>query len=290
MRIETGAKVNLTLEVLRRRPDGYHELATVFQAIDLADRIELTSADSLEVTVHGADVPTDDRNLCHRAATALAAEAGIRPEVRIAISKRVPVGAGLGGGSANAAGTLAALCRFWGLGDDPERLHRLAAGLGSDVAFFLHGGAAVGLGRGERLEPLPGLPEPSRLVILSPGEGVATGRVYGALDGFRAGAGQVTERLAAGLRAGVVPPIGEWLVNDLELPAARVSAVVREDRERLAALLHTPFRLSGSGGAWFVPVPAADAEGVRASLAGVWPERSVWVARPVSHGWREVPA
>lgn len=287
MVIETCAKVNLTLEVLGRRDDGFHELATVFQAIDLCDRLTFSEWDGLAVSVEGAAVPTDERNLCHRAATALARFGGAEPKVRIRVEKRIPVGAGLGGGSGNAAGTLAALNRWWGLGADLDTLVGLAAALGSDVPFFLEGGAAVGRGRGERLEPLPALCGYC-LVVLAPGEPVATGAVYRALEGFRPDAGMATERLAEGLRAGQSPPPAQWLVNDLELPATRVSATVRADRERLESLLPGRYRLSGSGGAWFVPALEAEVDAVCEVLTRAWPGRAVWVTRPVDYGWREV--
>ena len=288
MIIETCAKVNLTLEVLGRRADGFHELATIFQAVDLCDRITLTPADRLVLTAEGADVPLDETNLCHRAATLLAARCGVEPKVHIALDKRLPVGAGLGGGSGNAAGTLAALARLWRLDVTTEALEAMAAELGSDCAFFVRGGAAVGAGRGERLARLPILAG-WRLVILAPAEPVPTGAVYRALDGFRAEAGEATARLAAGLRAGHVPPPGEWLVNDLEAPAMRVSARLAEDGEHLARLVPGRYRLSGSGGSWFVPCGDVEtAEAVRGRLAAQWPGRAVWVTQPVDYGWRLV--
>jgi 4-diphosphocytidyl-2-C-methyl-D-erythritol kinase len=288
MIIETCAKVNLTLEVLRRRPDGYHELATVFQAIDLCDRLSFEPAPVLELVVEGCDLPTDHRNLCHRAATLLAGRAGIAPNVRITIDKRLPVGAGLGGGSGNAAGTLAALARFWRLAVGDDELEALAAELGSDCAFFVRGGAAVGLGRGEQLRRLPP-PAGLSLVILGPAEPVPTGPVYGALRGFRPEAGAATRRLAEGLAAGCLPPASEWLVNDLEEPATRVSAALAADRALLESAVPGRYRLSGSGGSWFLPaVSAAEAEGLAARLRALWPGRAVWVTRPATDGWRLV--
>ena len=142
-------------------------------------------------------------------------------------------------------------------------------------------------GRGERLAALPGLPE-GRIVILAPAEPVSTGRVYGALDGFRPAAGEASERLAAALREGTVPAPSEWLVNDLEAPAARVSAAVAADQAAMAALGAAGGRLSGSGGAWFTVVPEAAAAGVQVAWAQVWPGRASWITRPVDYGWRRV--
>lgn len=287
MTIETCAKVNLTLEVLGRRADGFHELATVFQAVDLCDRITLRPADELRLTADGVEVPTDARNLCWRAALLLSERFDCAPRAHIHLAKRIPSGAGLGGGSGNAAGTLAALARFWKLPASADELAELAARLGSDCAFFLDGGAAVGRGRGERLTRLPALPD-RVILVLAPREPVPTGAVYGALTGFRPAAGAATEALARGLAAGVVPPTDEWLVNDLEAASARVSALVAEDRERLAAAVPGRYRLSGSGGAWFLPLASAEAEAVRARLAALWPERAMWLTRPVDWGWRPV--
>jgi 4-diphosphocytidyl-2-C-methyl-D-erythritol kinase len=154
------AKLNLTLEVTGRRSDGYHDLVTVMQTIDLADRVRLEEAPGLEIEVtgdHQRGVPFEGpRNLAYRAAQALAAEAGIvNPGVRITLDKRIPAGMGLGGGSTDAAAVLRGLCALWRLGLSPSALNDVAASIGSDVPFFLHGGAALVTGRGERIEPLP---------------------------------------------------------------------------------------------------------------------------------------
>ncbi len=287
MIIHTCAKVNLTLEMLRRRPDGYHDLMTVFQAIDLCDRIHLEPADELALTVSGADIPADASNLCWRAAALLAERAGRRPEVALRVEKRIPVGAGLGGGSGNAAGVLGALARLWQLDLGDEELVALGAELGSDVAFFLRGGAALGSGRGEVLEPLPAW-SGRAIVVLAPREAVSTGRVYGALRQFRPAAGAASRLLADGLRSGNVPAPEQWLVNDLEAPAAEVSAAVRDDAERLAVLGLSAYRLSGSGGAWFHLADEADSAAVVGRLQAIWPGRAIWVTRPVTYGWCEV--
>lgn len=286
MIIETCAKVNLTLEMLHRRDDGYTELASVFQAIDLTDQIAFEPHDGLALTVVGADLPADPTNLCWRAADLLASRLGLAPEVAITLTKRIPFGAGLGGGSGNAAGVLAALHEVWGGDLSPAELSELGAELGSDVPFFLSGGAAEVTGRGEHVRPLPGLPEPWRIVIVAPRETVSTAAVYRALAGFRPAAGEATRELAARLEHGA---LGDWrtlLCNDLEAPAATVGALLADDRERLSALDLPACLLSGSGGSWFVPVEASEAPGVAGRIRGCWPERAVWVTRPVARGWR----
>jgi 4-diphosphocytidyl-2-C-methyl-D-erythritol kinase len=158
------AKLNLVMEVSGRRDDGYHEIASLMQTIDLSDTVRLEGAGSIELEVAGEQqlgVPREGpRNLAYRAAHALA-EAARRPELgaRIELEKRIPAGMGLGGGSSDAAAVLRGLNQLWGLDFTREALGDVAASVGSDVAFFLHGGAALVSGRGERVEPLPdGLP------------------------------------------------------------------------------------------------------------------------------------
>ena len=202
--------------------------------------------------------------------------------------KRIPVGGGLGGGSGNAAGTLAALNQLWSCGLADEALESLAAELGSDCAFFVRGGAAVGRGRGERLERLP-VPQAWTVLLIGPSQPVPTGPVYKALDGFRPDAGAATAALEAGLRAGLAPDPAQWLVNDLEAPASKVSRALAAEREVLEAEAAGRYRLSGSGGSWFVLTDSPEqAEGLRARLLSVWPGRLVAITRPVDWGWRQV--
>lgn len=179
LQVTTRAKVNLSLEVIRRREDGYHEIETIFQCIDLADTIdlELTSDSRVEIECSVAEIPVDERNLCHRAIVAMRPLAGASLGARMKIEKRIPHGAGLGGGSGNAAGILLAVCRGLRLDVPGEQLGRIAASLGSDVPFFLHGGTMLGRGRGEVLTPLESL-SGGTFVIVKPEVSIATGWVY----------------------------------------------------------------------------------------------------------------
>ena len=180
-RLSAPAKVNLTFEALGRRADGYHEVRTVLHAISLADEVAFAPADELRLVVEppvGAEAadaralspvvsaPTGDDNLVLRAARLLRREAGVTAGAAIRLRKRIPVAAGLGGGSSDAAATLRGLRRLWGLDLDADALRELAAQLGSDVPFFVTGGAALGEGRGERLTPLP--PAQGRVVVMAP--------------------------------------------------------------------------------------------------------------------------
>jgi 4-diphosphocytidyl-2-C-methyl-D-erythritol kinase len=180
--VSAAAKINLHLQVVGRRPDKYHELRTLFQSIDLWDELWAEPATdgclALEVEPEGAvDV---EGNLVLHAARELWQRVGSRPGARLRLVKRIPVGAGLGGGSADAAAALVLLDRMWSLGLDSAELHERAAKLGSDVPFFLVGGLALGVGRGEEVIPLPDLAEMGVLVAV-PDVEIATPDVYGRL-------------------------------------------------------------------------------------------------------------
>ncbi len=174
------AKVNLDLRVLGKRPDGYHELRTVFQTISLADNLDVsfTPARRTHVRVSGCEIPN---NLVERAASLCLDAMRVTGTVEFRLRKRIPMGAGLGGGSSDAAAVLIALPVLAGRRLETDALIRLAAQLGSDVGFFLLGGAAVGLGRGEELYPLPDF-RPVCGVLIAPGVHSSTGEAYAALD------------------------------------------------------------------------------------------------------------
>jgi 4-diphosphocytidyl-2-C-methyl-D-erythritol kinase len=196
------AKINLTLEVLGRRDDGYHEVRTILQTVDLADWLDIRPAPSLLV---GCEDPTlnGDVNLVWRAAVALAQSYGVEPKARIFIQKRIPAGMGLGGGSSDAAAVLLALNRLWGLSLSKEELAQVAADIGSDVPFFLWGGTALAEGRGERTTPLPPLPSMSVLLICPketmPGK---TARLYSRLTPAHYSDGEITCRAVKTLMVG----------------------------------------------------------------------------------------
>lgn len=218
------AKINLGLRVLNKRPDGFHELRTVFQTISLADRLTITygPAARTEITVEGMpDVPD---NLAARAAAAVIAELRLKASVHIHIEKRIPMGAGLGGGSSDAAAILQALPILAGCPIPMPRLFQLAAPLGSDVPFFLLGGTALGLGRGEELYPLPNLP-PLEGVLITPNIHVSTPDAYRALSPTLTDSANKLPSFQESVRQPLVEP----LVNDFE-------AVVFAQHPQLAAL------------------------------------------------------
>ena len=186
--VRVPAKVNLHLAVGDLRLDGYHELVSVFQALSVTDEVTVAVTDAPGVQVYGegaGTVPTDRRNLAWRAVLALAEHARRRPAVRVVLRKGIPVAGGMAGGSADAAGTLVALASLWRLDISREELAGLAAGIGSDVPFALHGGTALGTGRGESLVPVLTRHIFHWVVALDHG-GLSTRDVYRELDRLRA--------------------------------------------------------------------------------------------------------
>lgn len=171
--MSSPAKVNLLLRVLRKRLDGFHELETVFQELDWADKIEFSPAPEYSLEIIGANLPKDDRNLITRATRALANASSQKPTGKLRLSKNLPLQGGVGGGSSNAAITLLGLNRLWGLNWPLSRLEPIAADIGADCPFFLHGGLANGYGRGDIVNPLIGAID-GTFVLLIPDFGVET--------------------------------------------------------------------------------------------------------------------
>ncbi len=246
-------KLNLFLEVIARRPDGYHELSTVFHEIDLADEIEIALApdsdDHLACLGHPLDVAPAD-NLALRAVRAFRGWNATCPPCHVRIMKRIPPGTGLGGGSSDAAFVLDALARLTGSTPPMEQMHRLARDLGSDVPFFLAGGSAVGRGRGDELEPITDLPR-FTFVLALPAFSLSTATVYGHVDLIepRADVSSFVEgmrrRDARGTANGV---------NRLERAACvvepRLARLLEDFRRRSEAA----WRMTGSGSALFAMV------------------------------------
>ena len=244
--LRTSAKVNLALEVLGKRADGYHEIATVLQAVDLFDRIELEAADTLSLHTDDPDLPADEGNLVMRAARLLQKAAGIESGARIRLQKRIPVAAGLGGGSSDAAATLWGLNRLWKLRWPTARLQELAVELGMDVPFFLGAGRAVARGRGEQLATLPG-GGGYALVLVNPRVPLSTRDVYERVPaGWRAEP-TGTERLIEALRTRNVSRVAAALTNNLERVAEPVLPVIGRMKAALLAAGALGAIMSGSG-------------------------------------------
>ena len=219
IRVRAHAKINLYLDVVGKRQDGYHNLETIFHSIGLHDDVIIRKQDKNGITVrceHPA-VPCDSRNLVHRAAQCLSDEIGGIGGVVIDISKRIPVAAGLAGGSANAAAVLHGINLLFELGLAQDVLMRLGAQLGADVPFCLHGGAALGLGIGDQLTRLPALPDVS-LLLLNPGIEVSTASVFKKLNFSLTKPKKASIIIKAYVEKGDVVGVGKNLYNCLEVP------------------------------------------------------------------------
>jgi 4-diphosphocytidyl-2-C-methyl-D-erythritol kinase len=251
--VRAPAKINLHLRVGPKGDDGYHPVATVYQAIALFDEVKARPADAGEFTVSVTgeglnDVPLDDSNLAVRAAQALAAKFGVDEGVALSLHKTIAVAGGLAGGSADAAGALVACDALWGTRATREDLADLAAGLGSDVPFCLVGGSAIGAGRGEQLSPILGRGT-YQWVLAYADEGLSTAAVYAEYDRVAPPAGDpsLSDELLAALRAGDPYVVGAAMHNDLQAAALRLrpalyrTLAVGDDADALASIV------SGSG-------------------------------------------
>src|SRR5215216_4294265 len=174
LQVKSYAKINWTLDVLFKREDGFHELRTIYQTISIHDRLRISETSGpIEIVCDDGRVPADETNLAHKAATLLRQAAGVTRSARIEIEKRIPVAAGLGGGSSNAAATLLGLTRLWEAELQERELIEIAMSLGSDVPFFLMGGTALGVGRGAEVYPIEQA-ECDHLLLVNPGFAVST--------------------------------------------------------------------------------------------------------------------
>ncbi|MEO8679471.1 MAG: 4-(cytidine 5'-diphospho)-2-C-methyl-D-erythritol kinase, partial [Vicinamibacterales bacterium] len=254
------AKINLDLRILGTRPDGYHDLRTIFQTLALSDRVTVTARRGVfAITCDDEDVPTDRTNLVWKAASLMRRlgqqKSGPPRDLEIDLHKRIPSQAGLGGGSADAAATLLALNHLWQLGLDQATLARIGARLGADVPFFLVGGTALGLGRGDDIYPLDELPV-VHVVVLRPAFGVSTVEAYGWYDKDSRRARR--EPPARPAPAGW-PSWSASLRNDLEPPVTKHHPAISRLRQSLLDSGAVFAAMSGSGSAVFGLFERADA-------------------------------
>jgi 4-diphosphocytidyl-2-C-methyl-D-erythritol kinase len=245
--LNSHCKVNLLLNILGKRPDGFHELETLFHPVALEDELRFeTGGEEISLTCSDRSLPTDGRNLVHKAAQLFFQSSGLRPAVRIHLEKEIPHAAGLGGGSGNAATALLGLNQVFGAPLGPIRLQTLAAELGSDVPFFLQARPALGIGRGEQVEALEPFSclDPVWIVLVRPPFGISTPWAYEELarfPGLRNGQPGRAVALAQALREGHLEAlIHGGLFNSLEGPAL--------EKHPLLALFQDFFRKTGSLG------------------------------------------
>ncbi|MBM3832967.1 MAG: 4-(cytidine 5'-diphospho)-2-C-methyl-D-erythritol kinase [Verrucomicrobia bacterium] len=251
-------KVNLLLNILGKRSDGFHELETLMQPVRVCDHLQFSRLDreGVELTCDNPTLPIDSTNLVHRAATAFFQAASLRGGVRIHLQKRVPLAAGLGGGSSNAANTLLGLNELFGFPLAADRLTSAAASLGSDVPFFLQPCAALATGRGERIVPLDALPalHGAFILLIYPGFGISTAWAYGQLARFpealngEPGRGQ---KLIALLQEEDLSVASKSFYNSLEAPALKKYPLLVMFQEFLRSNGATATLMSGSGSTTF---------------------------------------
>ena len=286
MTVRSFAKINLGLEIVGKRPDGYHDIRTLFQTIALADELDVGPAPDGEIAVRGDDpsIAWDRTNLVDRAARRLKELTGATAGVRISVRKAIPAGRGLGGGSSNAAATLLALDRFWGTGVGPAALAPLARELGADVPYFLKGGLCLGEGIGDRLTPLPDLPSRPCLLVFPPFP-IPTPSIYAGVDASLTSPGKVSkiERFLESGDFGL-------LENDLE----RVIFRAHPELERWTSFFRERGALvsqvSGSGSAVYGMFPdAASAEAARRRLPGT-PDARLAATLPREQYWAQLGA
>jgi 4-diphosphocytidyl-2-C-methyl-D-erythritol kinase len=274
------AKINLTLDVLGRRADGYHELASVMQTVALADTLAFRALNGRQ-TEFFCDLPALDgpENLVCRAVQVMREATGCQRGVRIELQKSTPMQGGMGGGSSDAAAVLVTLNHWWGSGLKQKYLLELAARLGSDVPFFVLGGTALVEGRGERVTPLPDLPG-LWMVLLKPPVAVSTPAAFRALTPGDYTDGQATAKLAAAIRnAGALPLDG--LANALESRICQEYPAVAESREAFLQAGAQLVQMSGSGPTLFALFPSlAGAATVYQAL--LREGRQVWLTRTVA--------
>lgn len=270
------AKINWTLEILGKRPDGYHELRTLLQTVSVADELTFELAgQGIEIHCDHPDVPCDETNLVHRAATLLDEFTGAGKGVRITINKQLPVAAGIGGGSSNAAVTLIALQKLWNVPIAPRDLFSLGAKLGADVPFFFIGGTCLGVGRGDEIYPLADINE-EFLLLVNAGIAVPTRDVYANLPPEltkQSAVAKMPLSLEAAYAAIARPGESLPLSNDLESPVFVRHPLLIEIKERLKRTGARGVLMSGSGSTIFAIFDSADErDGANRDLsnAGLW--------------------
>ena len=296
--VRVPGKVNLYLAVGDRRDDGYHELTTVFHAVSLLDEVTVSTADvlSLEMAGEGVDsLPADERNLAWRAAVLMAEHVGRAPDVAISIEKSIPVAGGMAGGSADAAAVLVAMNTLWELGVPRRDLHALAAQLGSDVPFALHGGTALGTGRGEELATVLARSTFHWALAFADG-GLSTPAVFAEIDRLRDTGRDQPPRLEdpepvlAALASGDPAELAPLLGNDLQPAALSLDPGLRRTLRAGTEAGALAGIVSGSGPTCaFLCTSASQAVDVGAQLAGAGVCRTVRVASGPVHGARVVP-
>ena len=275
MRVEARAKINWTLDITGRRADGYHLMDMLMQPVTLSDTVTLRPANTVTLTTGGTpQIPADEHNLAYRAAMALKETAGYPGGAAIHVEKRIPAGAGMGGGSADAAAVLAGLNRLWGLGMSQSELERVGLILGADVPFCLRGGLTRTTGIGEEMQALP-CARDYELVVIQPCEGLSTGAVFRAYHEQARVTRPDTDAARRALEAGDAPLLARSLGNVLQPVSEAMRPAIREAVDALENGGATVALMTGSGSAVFgvfedATLAEAATEALRRRWTGVW--------------------
>jgi len=295
VRVRVPAKINLHLSVGPLRPDGFHELTTVYHAISLFDELRASPGDTLALTMEGegaGELALDETNLVMRAARALAAHARVPAYARLHLRKSIPLAGGLAGGSADAAATLIACDALWGTGVPRDELADIAATLGSDIPFLLHGGTALGTGHGEAVSPILARPTTWHWVVAVAHGGLSTPEVYRELDrlrdtGLAPAPLDAADDLMAALRQRKPAVLGDVLGNDLQAAAISLRPELDDVLKAGQAAGAVTGMVSGSGPSCvFLATDAAHAERIAASLTAAGVCREARTARGPMPGAR----
>jgi 4-diphosphocytidyl-2-C-methyl-D-erythritol kinase len=294
------AKINWTLEILGKRPDGYHELRTLLQTVSVADELVFESStpdrgQGIEIVCDHPDVPCDETNLVHRAARLLSDFSGIERGFRVTINKRIPTAAGLGGGSSNAAVTLMALQKLWDIRIATQDLFAIGSKLGADVPFFFMGGTCLGVGRGDEVYPLADI-NADQLLLVNAGILVPTREVYANLPPRLTNPEAITKMPTSFLTAytsitksdeqnGQIGQTG--LHNDLEIPVLDRHQLLGEIKERLRRAGASGILMSGSGSTIF---SIFESEAARSSAQHELSRDGWWCAPARTLGRKEYQA
>ncbi|MDE7199412.1 MAG: 4-(cytidine 5'-diphospho)-2-C-methyl-D-erythritol kinase [Lachnospiraceae bacterium] len=248
MKQKAYAKVNIGLDVLRRRPDGYHELKMIMQTVDICDELtfEREREPGIQLRIDGADLPADERNLAYRAAALLMEEKHIREGVSITLKKRIPIAAGMAGGSADAAAVMRGLNALFAMGYSTKSLQKLGVKLGADIPYCISGGTMLSEGIGEVLTPLPAPPD-CHLVVAKPDVDVSTAFVYRNLRADSLPFHPDIDGMAKALAAGDLKGITDRMGNVLETVTVREYPVIDRIKKRMCGLGAENALMSGSG-------------------------------------------
>ncbi len=233
--IDSPAKVNLSLDIIKKRVDGYHELEMIMQELELKDKITLEEIEEnkIEISCNSEEVPLNEKNLCWKAAEIIKEKKEIKKGIKILIDKKIPVAGGLGGGSSNAAATIKGLNELWKLEMHKKEMQEIAEKIGMDVAFFLYGKTGFAVGRGEKIEVIKSFPK-TRILICNPGIAVSTPIAYSNIDYEKSGKILASRKLKQAIEEGKeISELIKLIHNDFEFSVFRDFPEIQEVKEKM---------------------------------------------------------